>query len=379
MVSRSSTLVNGKRGRQGVGKRHAPRSNALHLPIGMVRPAALASAVALALAVLACSRTPRPTTLSGVPLSGPLIPSRTTMVTAWDFPKNPLTDSTLDNSRLSSDIRWGFKLFTNTPGEARRFTPSRVSCNNCHLNGGQRERSLPLVGVAGMFPEYNRRSGRLYSLTDRIVDCFLRSENATGAVEESRAAPAVSVVRLASVAHVAILASESNPGGVVGSESDALPSPTSREVLALAAYITWLARGTEIGSNPKWRGQNTIAANALVPVAKLDAGKGEAIFNERCTPCHGRDGQGVAVGDKKPGPLWGPASWNDGAGAARVYTLAGIIRYAMPYLDPGSLTDEEAQEVAAFINSKPRPSYPFKAQDYFTEKLPPDSVYYPRR
>ena len=100
---------------------------------------------------------------------------------------------------------------------------------------------------------------------------------------------------------------------------------------------------------------------------------------ERCTTCHGTDGQGVAVGDKKPGPLWGPDSWNDGAGAARIYTLAGIIRYAMPYLDPGSLTDEEAQHVAAFINSKPRPSYPFKHQDYRTEKLPVDSVYYARR
>ncbi len=97
---------------------------------------------------------------------------------------------------------------------------------------------------------------------------------------------------------------------------------------------------------------------------------------ERCTSCHGPDGQGVAVGDKKPGPLWGPDSWNDGAGAARVYTLAGIVRYSMPYLDPGSLTDEEAQDVAAFIDSKPRPSYPFKAQDYRTEKLPVDSVYY---
>jgi cytochrome c len=51
----------------------------------------------------------------------------------------------------------------------------------------------------------------------------------------------------------------------------------------------------------------------------------------------------------------------------------------MPYLDPGSLTDEEAQLLAAFITSKPRPSYPFKHQDYRTEKLPVDSVYYPQR
>src|SRR3982074_438896 len=101
-----------------------------------------------------------------------------------------------------------------------------------------------------MFPEYNRRSGRLYSLTDRIVDCFLRSENATGTIAAGGEAPAVAVT------------------------TDVVPSPTSKEVLALAAYITWLARGTEVGANPPWRGQNTIAATALVPVARLDARKG---------------------------------------------------------------------------------------------------------
>jgi thiosulfate dehydrogenase len=323
----------------------------------MMRAATLASAIVLTTSLLSCSRTAGPTTSNGIPLAGPLIPARTTMVTAWDFPKNPLTDTSLDKSRLSDDIRWGFKLFTNTPGEARRFTPSKISCSNCHLNAGQRERSLPLVGVAGMFPEYNRRSGRLYSLTDRIVDCFLRSENATGAVGDSERAP----------------------DSETASPHEVVPSPTSKEVLALAAYITWLARGSEVGSNPPWRGQNAIAAAALVPVAKLDAAKGEAIFGERCVSCHGLDGQGVMVGDKKPGPLWGPDSWNDGAGAARVYTLAGIIRYAMPYLDPGSLSDEEAQNVAAFINSKPRPAFPFKQQDYLTEKLPVDSVYYSKR
>ena len=324
----------------------------------MVCALKLATAVVVATSLLSCSRTARPTTSNGVPLAGPLIPARTTMVTAWDFPKNPLTDASLDKSRLTDDIRWGFKLFTNTPAEARRFTPSRVSCSNCHLNAGQRERSLPLVGVAGMFPEYNRRSGRLYSLTDRIVDCFLRSENSTGVIAED----------------------EGSAGTAVADRvHEILPSPTSKEVLALAAYITWLARGSEVGSNPPWRGQNTIAADKLVPLDKLDAGKGEALFGERCISCHGLDGQGVAVGDKKPGPLWGPDSWNDGAGASRVYTLAGIIRYAMPYLDPGSLSDEEAQNLAAFITSKPRPAFPFKEQDYLTEKLPPDSVYYPKR
>jgi cytochrome c len=51
----------------------------------------------------------------------------------------------------------------------------------------------------------------------------------------------------------------------------------------------------------------------------------------------------------------------------------------MPYLDPGSLTDEEAQHIAAFINSKPRPKYPYKDRDYVKEKIPPDAVYYKRK
>src|SRR5262249_40181648 len=76
--------------------------------------------------------------------AGPLIAARTTMVTAWEFPRNPLTDPTLDDSRLSNDIRLGFRIFTNTPKETPQFVPGKISCSNCHLNGGQRERALPL-------------------------------------------------------------------------------------------------------------------------------------------------------------------------------------------------------------------------------------------
>jgi hypothetical protein len=117
--------------------------------------------------------------LSRLTMKGPLIDARVTMVAAWEFPKNPLTDRTLDSSRLSEEIRRGFKIFTNAPVEAPHLAPGQMSCANWHMNAGQREKSLPLVAVAGMFPEYNRRSGRLYSLVDRITDCFLRSENAT--------------------------------------------------------------------------------------------------------------------------------------------------------------------------------------------------------
>jgi cytochrome c len=40
---------------------------------------------------------------------------------------------------------------------------------------------------------------------------------------------------------------------------------------------------------------------------------------------------------------------------------------------------EKEQALAAFINSKPRPAFPFKDADYLTEKMPVDAVYYPPR
>jgi thiosulfate dehydrogenase len=272
----------------------------------------------------------------------PLIPASTTMVTAWQIPQDPTRDAALD-SKLADQIKLGYRIFVDTPHEAPGLTGGRVACANCHLNAGQRERALPLVGITGMFPEYNNRAARLISLQDRVVDCFLRSENATG------------------------------------HGTEALPAPDSKEVLAVTAYLTWLGRGYPVGANPAWRNRNAIAADKLIPVAKLDVKAGEGLYSERCTSCHGPDGEGVQIGDKKAGPLWGDGSWNDGAGAARVYTLAGIIRYSMPYLNPGSLTDEEAQQVARFITSKPRPGYPFKSRDYAGAKIPVDAVYYNRK
>jgi thiosulfate dehydrogenase len=298
------------------------------VPVTRVVPLIVLAVVSAA----ACSRSTTP--------ANPLIPASTTMVTAWQIPLDPLKEPLSGDAKLTDQIKWGYRIFVDTPREAARFTGAKVACANCHLNAGQRERALPVVGVAGMFPEYNNRAARLISLADRVVDCFMRSENATGRGDAD------------------------------------LPSPTSKEVLAVNAYLTWLARGYAVGTNPPWRGHNAIAADKLTPVAAIDIRAGETIYSERCVSCHGADGQGVQIGDKKAGPLWGPDSWNDGAGAARVYTLAGIIRYSMPYLNPGSLTDEEAQQVAAFINAKPRPVYPFKNRDYPGSKIPADAVYY---
>lgn len=283
------------------------------------------------------------------PLSrGILIPDSSSMARAWEFPRDPRADTV----GVDADVLRGFMAFTNTPNVAGRFTGGTMTCNNCHPNGGQRERAIPLVGIGRVFPEYNKRAGRMFTLEERIIGCFLRSVNATG-----------------SAAKDVILRHENELEG-------ATLGPDAREVRDLAAYIRWLAPKDGADSTLPWRGHNQLQAKSLLPIGRLDPRLGRELFLEKCSNCHGKDGQGVDIGDKRPGPLWGPNSWNDGAGAARVYTLAGMIRYWMPYMNPGSLTDEEAQHIAAFITSQPRPGFPYKEKDYLNESLPKDAVYY---
>ncbi len=281
-----------------------------------------------------------------------LIPDSSSMARAWEFPRNPTTDTGGLDARMSATVLRGFLLFTNTSGLAPHLTGGTMTCNNCHPNGGQRERAMPLVGVDRAFPEYNKRSGRDFTLEERIVGCFMRSLNATGSGDPN-----------AAIHHENEL-------------SGATLSAHTGEVTDLAAYIRWLSWNRNIDPALPWRGHNKLPESSLLAVDKLNPKLGRQFFLEKCSNCHGEDGQGIDIGDKRPGPLWGLNSWNDGAGAARVYTLAGMIRYWMPYMNPGSLTDEEAQHIAAYITSQSRPGFPFKEKDYLKERIPVDAVHY---
>jgi thiosulfate dehydrogenase len=294
---------------------------------------------------------------------GVLVPSTAGLARSWDVPRNPMVVSLDDSSRSMQSVRHGFELFMNTSQLAPSLAGGTMSCNNCHPNGGQREKAMPLVGIDRVFPEYNKRSGRVFTLEDRIIGCLLRSINATGSRD-----PAT------------VTRHENNLSG-------STLTPESREVQDLAAYLRWLSSGLKPGKDLPWRGHNSLPASSLLPVDKLDPKLGKRYFDEWCAYCHDRDGQGTSaamdqmsalmhIKPKHPGPLWGPNSWNDGAGAARTYTLAGMIRNWMPYLNPGFLTDEQAQHIAAYITSQSRPNYPYKNMDYLKTAIPVDAVYY---
>src|ERR1019366_8505150 len=76
-------------------------------------------------------------------------------------------------------------------------------------------------------------------------------------------------------------------------------------------------------------------------------------------------------------PIWGPDSFNDGAGLHRLLTAARFVKAKMP-LGKAELTDDEAFDVTAFLNSKPRPQMANLDRDYpDRSKKPVDTPYPP--
>jgi thiosulfate dehydrogenase len=84
----------------------------------------------------------------------------------------------------------------------------------------------------------------------------------------------------------------------------------------------------------------------------------------RCADCHQSDGQG----DKDNPPVWGPRSYNDGAGLSSVDALAAWLKVAMP-LDDTDLTEQEALDIAAYVNSHERPHFDLESHLPRQERL----------
>jgi thiosulfate dehydrogenase len=140
----------------------------------------------------------------------------------------------------------------------------------------------------------------------------------------------------------------------------ALP-PDGPEMQAMVAYIRFLSSGVPAGK--VLSGLGTGAMPELARAA--DPVRGKAIYAKACLACHNTDGSGIRrslptsdLGYMVP-PLWGPDSFNNGAGMARLITAANFVHFNMPhgadYTNP-QLTVEQAWDVAAYMISQPRPA-----------------------
>jgi thiosulfate dehydrogenase len=221
-------------------------------------------------------------------------------------------------------IRYGRELVVHTSlylgpkGKVASIT-NGMNCQNCHLDGGTKIWSNNFSAVAATYPQFRGRSGSLESVYKRVNDCMERSLNGKKL------------------------------------ETD------SREMKAFVSYINWLGKNVPKNVKPQGAGlQNIPFLNR-----PADPGKGLQAYKLKCQRCHGADGHGFLTSDSSAylyPPLWGKNSYNTAAGIFRLTHFAGYIRHNMPFdarADSAMPTDEEAWDVAAFINTQPRPEKKF--------------------
>lgn len=222
------------------------------------------------------------------------------------------TARALPTGPLGETIRLGQELVerTTTHPLAKPYVGNALNCTSCHLKNGTDPKAATFLGVAAAYPAWSPREQRVITLEDRILNCFMRSGNG---------------IR---------------------------PPLGSKVSVAIAAYITWLSTEQPIRMNAERPAGPNAVSQLKVDVAQADAKRGAALFADRCAACHGNDGQG----DGDNPPVWGARSFNDGAGLANVVQLASWLKVAMP-LEDATLTEQQALDVAAFVNSHDRPKF----------------------
>src|SRR5262249_46993496 len=130
-----------------------------------------------------------------------------------------------------------------------------------------------------------------------------------------------------------------------------------KEMKAIYAYMKWLGQDVQRGKKPVGCGIQQLSFLDR----PADPARGKIVYVSTCMRCHGNAGQGTLKPDSMHylyPPLWGPNSYNTGAGLYRLSRFAGYVRDNMPFGAThytSQIKDEDAWDVAAFVNSQPRP------------------------
>ena len=224
----------------------------------------------------------------------------------------PSPKEELPPGELGRVVAMGKEIIENTGKHplSKSYVGNALTCSSCHLDAGTDPQAATFLGVATAYPAWAPREKRVITLEDRVLNCFMRSLNG-------------------------------------------VRPPNGSEVsVAMTTYITWLSSGERLKMNPKAPLGPKHVQPLSVDVFSADVKRGETVYADHCAACHGDDGLG---GDDGP-PVWGDQSYNDGAGLSRLDKLAAWLKVAMPLDDP-YLTEQEALDVAVFVNSQPRPKF----------------------
>ena len=225
----------------------------------------------------------------------------------------PPPESAIPNDEFGRLVRLGRAIFTDTGKHARAFIGNDLRCSNCHLDAGRVAGSAPLWGAYVAYPQFRAKTGEVDDYATRLQGCFKYSMNGK--------AP-----------------------------------PLGHEVLrALETYSYWLATGAPVRTHMDGAGYPKLKR----PADGGDYDRGAQVYQQRCALCHGADGEGQkSAGVQVFPPLWGPRSFNWGAGMHQVNNAAAFIKANMPLGQPGTLSEQEAWDVAYFMDAHERPQDP---------------------
>lgn len=226
--------------------------------------------------------------------------------------KPPSADSIPDDE-FGKIVRQGEQIFINTQKNAGQFVGNSLNCVNCHLDAGRKSNSSPLWAAYISYPAYRSKNKHVNTFAERLQGCFRFSMNG---------------------------------------KAPAFGDPT---LVALESYAYWLATGAPVGGTLEGRGYPEVKK----PAQPADYARGEKVYQQKCALCHGADGQGQASAGKTVfPPLWGEKSFNWGAGMHDIKNASGFIKANMPLGLGGTLTEQEAWDVALFMDSHERPQDP---------------------
>ncbi len=225
----------------------------------------------------------------------------------------PPSEARIPDGPLGDVIRHGRDIFIDTPAQASAYVGNGLTCSNCHMDAGRLANASPLWGAYGMYPQYRKKTGQVNTFGERMQGCFLYSMNGKA------------------------------------------PALDSAEMVALETYAWWMAKGVPVGVKLAGTGYPKLAR----PPLPASYARGEKLYEKDCALCHGGDGQGRQVAGRNVfPPLWGPQSFNWGAGMHQLDSAAGFIKANMPLSRGGMLSDQDAWDAAMFMNAHERPQDP---------------------
>lgn len=214
------------------------------------------------------------------------------------------------------------------------YSTTVTSCTSCHFSGGQVPFGSPLYQspskykpnpVTGLGP-YFGPLGYHRDLEDSIIDCF------QNCMSSERAPAKDDPVMIAMVEYIQWVA-------------DGVIDPAMQE--------DWTLLPAEAGTSlPKIEGVLSMRASPL---------RGGQLYMNQCADCHDEDGPGAGeyrVGEERPRipALWGNIDgYSRGAAFYRTPVLAAFIQKHMPYGDPETLNDQDAVDIASYINAPDKP------------------------